>query len=293
MRVINRVFQQFNQASVIPKWPRHLGPLDPCPKIDQNKLTLFNMRYCPYAQRTVLLLDAKKIPYDNINVDTMYKPQWLLDRNPLGKVPTVQIGDDVIYESLPLNDFIEEIYPDPPLSPKSPYGKAYDRMLLSHFDNVILLFFKLLKSTRPDVNRPKLLQKFQSKMSIFEIELNKRGTKYFFAQEQPGVLDFNIWPWFERLDVFPIAYPDVGGTLLPEKSFPKLNAWVEVMNDEPVVKNSSLDTQMHLSFLLSLRDGNPIYDPENNRPWLSKMKNSEEIQAQYVGPLGPRTKSQL
>ena len=62
MRVINRVFQQFNQASAIPKWPRHLGPLDPCPKIDQNKLTLFNMRYCPYAQRTVLLLDAKKIP---------------------------------------------------------------------------------------------------------------------------------------------------------------------------------------------------------------------------------------
>ena len=63
-------------------------------------------------------------------------------------------------------------------------------------------------------------------MSIFENELNKRGTKYFFSQDQPGVLDFNIWPWFERLDVFPIAYPDVGGTLLPEKSFPKLVIYI-------------------------------------------------------------------
>ena len=67
-------------------------------------------------------------------------------------------------------------------------------------------------------------------MSIFENELNKRGTKYFFSQEQPGVLDFNIWPWFERLDVFPIAYPDVGGTLLPEKSFPKLVNFIFINN---------------------------------------------------------------
>ena len=59
MRLIQKVFQK---AVEVPKWPRHLAPTDPAPKIDKSKLTLFNMRYCPYAQRTVLLLDAKKIP---------------------------------------------------------------------------------------------------------------------------------------------------------------------------------------------------------------------------------------
>ena len=60
MRILNKVLQNVSQ-STIPKWSPHLGPKDPCPAIDKTKLTLFNMRYCPYAQRTVLLLDAKKI----------------------------------------------------------------------------------------------------------------------------------------------------------------------------------------------------------------------------------------
>lgn len=33
------------------------------------------------------------------------------------------------------------------------------------------------------------------------------------------------------------------------------------MVDEPVVQNSILDIDMHLAFLISLRDGNPQYDP--------------------------------
>ena len=62
MRILNKVLQNVSQAT-IPKWSPHLGPKDPCPAIDKSKLTLFNMRYCPYAQRTVLLLDAKKISW--------------------------------------------------------------------------------------------------------------------------------------------------------------------------------------------------------------------------------------
>ena len=46
------------------------------------------------------------------------------------------MGNDIIYESLPVNDFLEEIYPDPPMGPKEPLKKAYDRMLLSHYDIV-------------------------------------------------------------------------------------------------------------------------------------------------------------
>ena len=46
------------------------------------------------------------------------------------------MGNDIVYESLPVNDFLEEIYPDPPMGPKEPLKKAYDRMLLSHYDIV-------------------------------------------------------------------------------------------------------------------------------------------------------------
>ena len=80
----------------------------------------------------------------------------------------------------------------------------------------------MLKSKDPNLNRAELTQKLQRRMAIFEKELSKRNTTYFFSDEQPGLLDFNIWPWFERLDVFPIAYPEIGTAVLPNDKFPLL-----------------------------------------------------------------------
>jgi len=202
----------------------------------------------------------------------MYKPGWFLERNPLGKVPTVQIDNAIIYESLIVNDYIEEAYPEPALSPKNPKDRAHDRVLVeANFESAIGIFFKLLKSKDPNLNRAELTQKLQRRMAIFEKELSKRNTTYFFSDEQPGLLDFNIWPWFERLDVFPIAYPEIGTAVLPNDKFPLLNKWIDEMKNNAIVRKSFLDTPSHLRFLMSLRDGNPIYDPDNNRPWLSKL----------------------
>ena len=46
------------------------------------------------------------------------------------------------------------------------------------------------------------------------------------------------------------------------------------MVDEPVVQNSILDIDMHLAFLISLRDGNPQYDPPMpSKLWLLILLN--------------------
>ena len=48
-----------------------------------------------------------------------------------------QIDDSIIYESLIVNDYIEEAYPEPALSPKNPKDKAYDRVLVeANFESV-------------------------------------------------------------------------------------------------------------------------------------------------------------
>lgn len=31
------------------------------------------------------------LSYDTININLASKPQWFLDKNPLGKVPTIQV----------------------------------------------------------------------------------------------------------------------------------------------------------------------------------------------------------
>ena len=103
------------------------------------------MRFCPFAQRAILVLNAKNIPYDTININLKSKPKWFIEKNPLGKVPTIQIGDDIIYESLPVCDFLDAIYPGRELNPSKPLEKAQDKMVLARFDSTISCFYKLYR----------------------------------------------------------------------------------------------------------------------------------------------------
>lgn len=42
------------------------------------------MRLCPFAQRTILTLNAKQIDYEVINIDLVNKPEWLPTKSIFG-----------------------------------------------------------------------------------------------------------------------------------------------------------------------------------------------------------------
>lgn len=45
------------------------------------------MKFCPFAQRVHLVLDAKKIPYNICWINLTEKPEWLSKVSALLKVP--------------------------------------------------------------------------------------------------------------------------------------------------------------------------------------------------------------
>ena len=51
-------------------------------------------------QRARLVLAAKGIEYECININLKDKPEWFFDLNPVGKIPVIEHPDGkVIYES--------------------------------------------------------------------------------------------------------------------------------------------------------------------------------------------------
>lgn len=59
------------------------------------------------------------------------KPDWFLAKSPhVGKVPVVEFGNSLIYESIVVGEFIEEKFPSPALMPSTPEGRARDRYLV-------------------------------------------------------------------------------------------------------------------------------------------------------------------
>ena len=75
--------------------------------------------------------------YDVVNVNLTEKPEWLYDKSPLGKVPTLEFENgDTLYESLIIADYLDEKYPQKPLYPKDPLKKAKDKLLVEQFNKV-------------------------------------------------------------------------------------------------------------------------------------------------------------
>ena len=245
-------------------WSKHLCENEICPKMDPNKVTLFNMRFCPYAQRAVLVLNALKIPYDCVNINLKSKPKWFLEKNPLGKVPTIQIGEDVLYESLPVCEYLDAAYSNinnASIMPQTPMEKAKDKMILARFDASIGCFYKIFRmdTTSDEEKKMEALTNFQNSLLFLEQELKNRGTKFFHSKTQPGMLDYMIWPWIERVETIPKFHPKLP-EIIPGDQFPNFNVWIQNMLTDSAVKEYFLDSETHYTYSLSSREGKNNYD---------------------------------
>ena len=56
-------------------------------------------------------------------------------------------------------------------------------------------------------------------MKHLELDLKQRNTKFFNGNDLPGMLDYMIWPWLERIEILPMIFEDVKA-LLPLEDFP-------------------------------------------------------------------------
>jgi glutathione S-transferase len=89
-------------------------------------LKLISHKLCPYVQRAVILLNEKGVSFERIDIDLDNKPDWFLKISPLGKVPVLQVGDRVVFESAVILEYLEETQPKP-LHSKDPLTRAEHR----------------------------------------------------------------------------------------------------------------------------------------------------------------------
>jgi len=240
-----------------------IGSVMPPVSSEPGAVTLLNMRFCPYAQRTVLCLNTKNIDYEVINCQLMTKPSWLLELNPLGKVPVLLHNEQTIYESLVTCEYIEEVFPGRSLHRGSASERARDRMLVELFNSVIMpqmrIWFGVKKGFTAE-DRAKQWATSMKSLAMFETELSNRAPDgYFSGADSPGWLDYMIWPWMERIEVYFAIYQEAG-IKFPKEKFPVLSGWIERMLTDPAVSDYFLDVDTHVKFMSSIATGSPNYN---------------------------------
>ena len=196
-------------------------------------IKLYDFKSSPNCQRVKVVLAEKNLPYDIVPIDLTKKEQKTpeyLKMNPYGKVPVLTDDSTVLYESLIINEYLDEKYPNPPLMPKDLAKKAKARILvdygMAHFDSPYQKLRMELMKDKKEQSQPiidgakadlkKLLQRFEDELGDQDYLLGDFS-----------LTDADLIPRFTRLEGFGI---------LPDPALPRLGKYLERMKARPSVK---------------------------------------------------------
>jgi glutathione S-transferase len=94
-------------------------------------ITLYDAHGSPCARRVRAVLLEKHLEWMTRLVDLtrmeQKRPEYLA-LNPNGVVPTLVHGDRVLYESNVITEYLDDVFPDPPLYPRDPWARAQAKM---------------------------------------------------------------------------------------------------------------------------------------------------------------------
>lgn len=224
-----------------------------CPTLAPGKLRIYSMRFCPFCHRSLLVLQAKNIPHEVINLDLKNKPDWHFKLNPAGKVPILQQDDKILYESLVVSEYLDEAYGQTRLMSTDPYIKAKGKLFVEAATAAVM---PMLKIHHNKDDRDKLWAEFRCKLNLFEDEL-KGSDGPFFSGNKPGFVDYMIWPFFPKALAFATIFPELN--LPTSVEFPVLVQWMELMKKDCAVKALKLEDHL-VEYTKGVLEGNTDYD---------------------------------
>ena len=198
-----------------------------------DSLELFSARVCPYAHRSRLVLMEKGIDFTLTEIDLSDKPERFLKVSAYGKVPALVHNDVEIYESAIINEYLEEVFPDPALLPQSAAQRASARIWIDYCNTRFTGDCYSLLKNQDESKQEELKARVHDHFRFIEnralVQLSGDGPYWFGST--PSLVDMAYYPHFER---FP-AWEYYRGLSIPEDCSRLLN-WVRAMSERDSVK---------------------------------------------------------
>lgn len=193
-----------------------------------------------------MVLKAKGIRHEIININLKSKPEWFFKKNPLGLVPVLENSQGhLVSESIITCEYLDEAFPEKKLFPDDPYEKACQKITLELFSKVPTLITSFIRVKRKE-DCPGIKEELKEEFGKLEEVLTKKKTS-FFGGNSLSMIDYLIWPWFQRLEALELN-ECISDT-------PKLKLWMATMLEDPIVSSHLTDAKTFRDYLsLYLQD---------------------------------------
>ncbi|ORY72105.1 glutathione S-transferase [Pseudomassariella vexata] len=227
-------------------------------------LRLYGGWFCPFVQRSWIVLHEKRIPHQYVEINPYKKASDFLALNPRGLVPTLAVPVDPsgggkeqkpLYESSIICEYLNEEYADEGkhgrnLFPESGYERARCRLWIDHISkNIIPGFYKWIQHTpEKEYSIEEARQEFFKNVLTLVKEMNadneEQGGGSWFLGDRFSMVDVMLAPWAMRL--FLIEHYKPGGLGMPaegqggedEKLWGRWRRWFGATTERKSVKET-------------------------------------------------------
>jgi glutathione S-transferase len=168
-------------------------------EMTKSMLQLYTFQLCPFAHRVRLTLAEKGVAAEQIEIDLRNKPASFARISPHGRVPLLLHGEARLWESAVINEYLDEVFPDPPLMPASLADRALARIWVKFADERLYAATHRLIFTREQEARRKLVAEMIDSVWFLENEvIGKRRGPYALG-DRFTLADIALYPWFEQV----------------------------------------------------------------------------------------------
>ena len=98
---------------------------------------LYHYPLSPFCRKLRLVLAEKEVEFELVEEPYWERRKEFLLLNPAGKVPVLRSPDVIMCDSRAICEFLESVFPDPPLLPEDPYLQYEVRRLVAWFDEKV------------------------------------------------------------------------------------------------------------------------------------------------------------
>ncbi|RMO84482.1 Glutathione S-transferase [Pseudomonas syringae pv. philadelphi] len=167
-----------------------------------TQLTLVSHPLCPFVQRVAIVLHEKGISFEQIHVDLRDKPDWFLAISPNAKVPLLKVlhgngPESVLFESVAICEYVEDVQPGPALHPADAILRAQHRAWIEFASATLADAWGFLNASDHETANVKVAA-FRKKLERFDTEMSDGP---YFGGDHFSMVDAAIAPIFRYFDI--------------------------------------------------------------------------------------------
>lgn len=260
------------------------------------KTVLHHIPVCPFSQRLEILLTLKdlsqEVQFHVVDITRPRDPSLLKQTGGSTALPVLVLADGrVLKESLVILQYLEDLYPEPPVAQRDPYRRAVENMLVRLEGPFCDHGYGLVMNQDP-ARREAMHEGMRKQYALLNDFLVQHASDGPFLFERFGWAEAVFTPFFMRY-WFLEYYEDF--RLPPDGRYARVRQWIDACLAHPCAQQVSREQIVKLYYDYAKGAGNGALPPGRKfssfafepdwpvRPWPPRAKYGHSASDEELG----------